>query len=62
MVMSTQGDRIRETADKLIKHAEEIEGSHLRSFGYRERIAIERLLFLLLWFSLRETYRLFLGW
>ena len=48
MHMSRQSDRIRRIADGLIEYAAKVERSQLRSFGYRERIAIERLLFLVL--------------
>lgn len=48
MGMNTPSDRIIRSSDKLMEHAAEVERSQLRSFGYRERIAIERLLFLII--------------
>ena len=48
MGMNIPSDRIIRIVDKLVEHATEMERSQLRSFGYRERIAIERLLFLIL--------------
>jgi hypothetical protein len=48
MRMCTQPEKTRRIPDQLLEYAAGMERSGSRSFSYRERIAIERLLFLLL--------------
>jgi len=55
--MSTQNRELHLIADNLIEHASKLEMSKLRHFGYRERINIERDLFLLLKVFCHEQFR-----
>jgi hypothetical protein len=51
MLKNAPDDRVIRIADKLMEHAAELESYQPRPFGYNERMAIERQLFLIIAYS-----------